>query len=194
VIDPLASPEYLSSTIKLNLRDMAMSLNRVQLIGNLTRDPEMKQIPGGQVVTTFGVATNFTWKDQSGEQQSKTEFHNIVAWRRLAEICGQYLKKGSKIFAEGRLQTRDWEGEDGVKRYRTEIVLDNMIMLDSKGRATGEYNRESGGIEAPAPSPADAQMPASSTAEKAPVAAAAGGAPSSAEAKKDEVSIDDLPF
>ena len=111
---------------------MAMSLNRVQLIGNLTRDPEMKQIPGGQVVTSFGVATNLTWTDKSGEKQNKVEFHNIVAWRKLAEICGQYLKKGSKVFVEGKLQTRDWEGEDGVKRYRTEIVADNMIMLDNK--------------------------------------------------------------
>src|SRR3990167_9321245 len=109
---------------------MAMSLNRVQLIGNLTRDPEMRQIPGGQMVATFGVATNFTWKDQSGQQQSKTEFHNIVAWRKLAEICGQYLKKGSKVYVEGRIQTRDWEGEDGVKRYRTEVIVENMIMLD----------------------------------------------------------------
>ena len=73
--------------------------------------------------------------DQSGERQNKVEFHNLVAWRKLAEICGQYLKKGSKVFVEGRLQTRDWEGEDGVKRYRTEIVADNMIMLDKKGDA-----------------------------------------------------------
>ncbi len=130
---------------------MAMSLNRVQLIGNLTRDPEIKQIPGGTTVASFGVATNFTWKDSNGERQSKTEFHNIVAWRRLAEICGQYLKKGGKIFVEGRLQTRDWEGEDGVKRYRTEIVADNMIMLDRKGEAISGVGtqREAGGIEEP---------------------------------------------
>lgn len=158
---------------------MAMSLNRVQLIGNLTRDPEMKQIPGGQVVTSFGVATNFTWKDQSGERQNKVEFHNCVAWRKLAEICGQYLKKGSKVFVEGRLQTRDWEGEDGVKRYRTEITLDNMIMLDKKGDpvAVDGGMREAAGIsEAPAPA-------ASKSAEKAP----AGG-------KAEDVTIDDLPF
>ncbi len=163
---------------------MAMSLNRVQLIGNLTRDPEMKQIPGGQVVTTFGIATNFTWKDQSGQQQSKAEFHNIVAWRRLAEICGQYLKKGSKIFIEGRLQTRDWEGEDGVKRYRTEIVADNMIMLDSKGNAMGGapaadagFDRAPAGIDQAQEAPAPEAAPAT-----------AGGA------SKEEVKIDDLPF
>jgi single-strand DNA-binding protein len=156
---------------------MAMSLNRVQLIGNLTRDPEMKQIPGGQVVASFGIATNFTWKDQSGEQQSKVEFHNITAWRRLAEICGQYLKKGSKIFIEGRLQTRDWEGEDGVKRYRTEVVADNMIMLDKKGDVVAGApmdNREAGGIGTEQAEKADA----------APVAAKA----------ESDVKIDDLPF
>lgn len=153
---------------------MAMSLNRVQLIGNLTRDPEMKQIPGGQVVTTLGIATNFTWKDQSGAQQSKTEFHNVVAWRKLAEICGQFLRKGSKVFIEGRLQTRDWEGEDGVKRYRTEIVADNMIMLGGKGDTGGSYGREATGLK---------RGSEESAAEEAPVSA--GG---------DEVKIDDLPF
>lgn len=159
---------------------MAMSLNRVQLIGNLTRDPEMKQIPGGQVVTSFGVATNLTWTDQSGEKQSKVEFHNIVAWRKLAEICGQYLKKGSKVFVEGRLQTRDWEGEDGVKRYRTEIVADNMIMLDRKGDST---ERSAVGVTE-AVTATTAAAPAEAAAE--PVAQAAGS--------KEDVSIDDLPF
>jgi len=152
---------------------MAMSLNRVQLIGNLTRDPELKQIPGGQSVATFGVATNFSWTDQSGNKQEKVEFHNIVAWRKLAEICGQYLKKGSKVFVEGKLQTRDWEGEDGVKRYRTEIVADNMIMLDRKGDAVA-MERDAGGISASNDAP-----------KKAPVKADAAG---------EDVKIDDLPF
>lgn len=119
---------------------MAMSLNRVQLIGNLTADPEMKQIPGGQVVTSFSIATNYSWTDSSGQKQQKADFHNVVAWRKLAEICGQYLKKGSKVFVEGKLQTRSWEGEDGVKRYRTEIVIENMIMLDAKGQTSGMGN------------------------------------------------------
>ena len=153
---------------------MAMSLNRVQLIGNLTRDPEMKQIPGGQVVTSFGIATNLTWTDQSGEKQNKVEFHNIVAWRKLAEICGQYLRKGSKVFIEGRLQTRDWEGEDGVKRYRTEIIAENMIMLDRKGDTSDRP--VAGVMEAAAPMAQAA----------APVAQAADS--------KEDVSIDDLPF
>lgn len=121
-----------------------MNLNKAMLIGNLTRDPEMKTTPSGQNVTTFSVATNLVWTDANGEKQKRAEFHNIVAWRKLAEICAQYLKKGSKVYIEGRLQTRDWEGQDGVKRYRTEIVADNMIMLDSKGsNDSGNYNSPS---------------------------------------------------
>ncbi len=169
---------------------MAMSLNKVQLIGNLTRDPELKQIPGGQVVASFGMATNFTWKDQSGERQSKAEFHNIVAWRKLAEICGQYLKKGAKVYIEGRLQTRDWEGEDGTKRYRTEITADNMIMLD--GRRDGDgggapMEREASGIstETVEKKEESGDLPD----VKDPVTAG------DSEKKEDEdVTIDDLPF
>jgi len=112
-----------------------MNLNKAMIIGNLTRDPEVKTTPSGVTVASFAVATNFVWKDQQGQKQERAEFHNIVAWRRLAEICGQYLRKGSKIYIEGRIQTRDWTGEDGVKRYRTEIIAENMIMLDSRGSA-----------------------------------------------------------
>lgn len=112
-----------------------MNLNKVMIIGNLTRDPEIKTIPNGATVASFSVATNLIWTDQSGQRQEKVEFHNVVMWRRLAEIAGQYLKKGSKAYIEGRLQTRDWTGQDGVKRYRTEIVAENMIMLDRAGGA-----------------------------------------------------------
>jgi len=110
-----------------------MNLNKAMVIGNLTRDPELRNTPSGQSVASFSVATNLVWTDQSGQQQKKTEFHNIIAWRKLAEICSKYLHKGSKVFIEGRLQTTDWTGQDGVKRYRTEIVTENMIMLDTKG-------------------------------------------------------------
>jgi single-strand DNA-binding protein len=110
-----------------------MNLNKAMIIGNVTRDPELKNTPSGQSVVSFGVATNLVWNDQSGQQQKKTEFHNIIAWRKLAEVCAKYLKKGSKVYIEGRLQTTDWTGNDSVKRYRTEIVAENMIMLDSKG-------------------------------------------------------------
>jgi single-strand DNA-binding protein len=153
---------------------MAMSLNRVQLIGNLTKDPELRQIPGGQTVASFSIATNFSWTDQSGQRQEKAEYHNIVAWRKLADICGQYLRKGSKIFLEGRIQTREWEGEDGVKRYRTEIVAENMIMLDRKGDVVmGAEQGFAGGINKKAGD--DVAAPAAAMSE-------------------DEVTIDDLPF
>ena len=109
-----------------------MNLNKAMLIGNLTRDPEVRQTGGGQTVASFGMATNLVWTDQSGQKQTKPEYHNIVAWRKLGEICGRYLKKGSKVYIEGRLQTRDWTGNDGVKRYTTEIVAENMIMLDNR--------------------------------------------------------------
>lgn len=111
------------------------SLNRATLIGNLTRDPELRQTPNGQSVCSFGIATNRAWTNGAGERQEQAEFHNIVAWGKLAEICSQYLTKGKKIYIEGRLQTRDWEGQDGAKRYRTEVVAENMIMLDRAGGA-----------------------------------------------------------
>ena len=103
------------------------------LIGNLTKDPEVRTTPSGQNVASFSVATNMNWTDQSGQKQSKAEFHNIVAWRKLADICGQYLHKGSKIYLEGRLQTRDWVGQDGAKKYRTEVVADTMQILSRPG-------------------------------------------------------------
>lgn len=169
---------------------MAMSLNKVQLIGNLTRDPEMKQIPGGQTVANFGIATNLTWT-KDGEKQNRAEFHNIVVWGKLAEICGQYLKKGSKAYFEGRLQTRDWEAEDGTKRYRTEVVAENMIMLDKKG----DYD-SSGGSVADSREPAGIKESAGSGSGLADDAGAdSGKEPAAAKAGKDEeVSIDDLPF
>jgi len=120
-----------------------MNLNKAMIIGNLTREPEMRNTPSGQQVASFSVATNFVWNDQSGKKNEKVEFHNIIAWRRLAEICGQYLHKGSKVYVEGRLQTTDWTGQDGVKRYRTEIVAENLIMLDSKGGFDGGAPRAS---------------------------------------------------
>jgi len=106
------------------------SLNRATLIGNLTRDPEVKQTPSGQSVCSFSIATNRSWQGKDGQKQEATDFHNIVAWGKLAEICGQYLQKGKKVYVEGRLQTRDWEAQDGAKRRTTEIIAENMIMLD----------------------------------------------------------------
>ena len=127
-----------------------MDLNRASIIGRLTRDPELKSLSTGNAVTSFGVATNRVWNDKSGQKQEQVEFHNIVLWGRLAEVASQYMKKGARIYVEGRLQTRDWTPDDGVKRYRTEIVGSSMIMLDSKGSNDGgsSYNQ---GSQAPAP-------------------------------------------
>ncbi len=107
------------------------NLNKVILIGNLTRDPELRYTPQGNAVASFVVATNREWVTQ-GERKQAVDFHNIVAWNKLAEICGQLLKKGTKVYVEGRLQTRDWLDKDGSKRYKTEVVVDDMIILTAK--------------------------------------------------------------
>jgi single-strand DNA-binding protein len=120
-------------------------VNKVILIGNVGTDPELKYTTNGAGVSNFSVATNETWMDKNtNERQEKTEWHRIVAWGRLAEICNQYLKKGSKVYIEGRLQTQSWEGQDGQKRYTTEIVAGEMQMLDSR-EDTGNYGRGGGG-------------------------------------------------
>jgi single-strand DNA-binding protein len=117
---------------------MAKSLNKVMLIGNLGKDPEIRYTGAGLPVATFSLATNESWKDQEGNLQERTEWHNIVAWSKLAEICQQYLKKGKKIYIEGRIQTRSYDDKNtGTKKYMTEIVAANMIMLDG-GRAAGD--------------------------------------------------------
>ncbi len=145
-----------------------MNLNKVMIIGNLTRDPESRTTPQGVQVTTFTVATNFIWTDPSGQKQEKVEYHNIVAWRKLGEICAQYLTKGSKVYVEGRLQTRSWDDQNGNKRYRTEIIAENMIMLDR-----------------PQNSPVSTTSPSSSSAPEAP---------SVPEAEEEEINVDEIPF
>lgn len=114
------------------------SLNRAELIGNLTADPEIKQFQNGNEIASFSVATNYTYKDQTGEKHDKPEYHRIVAFGKLADIIKKYLKKGSKVFVDGRLQTRSWEAEDGTKRFMTEIVLQSLIMLSSKSPESGK--------------------------------------------------------
>jgi len=110
--------------------------NKAIIAGNATKDPELRTTPSGQSVTSFSVATNRKYKDASGELQEFTEFHNVVAWGKLAELCSQLLRKGSGVLIEGRLQTRSWEGQDGVKRQTTEIVAENMVALGSRGAIT----------------------------------------------------------
>ncbi len=155
---------------------MAFSLNRAQVIGNVTRDPEVKTIGSGQMVASFSVATNSSWTDKMGQKQEKSEFHNIVVWGKLAEIAQAYIKKGRKLYVEGRMQTRDWEGEDGVKRYRTEIVAENFILLDRSGNPEGgmTYDRE--------PSSEASFKPAARQKQAEP------------EGVEEEVTLDDLPF
>lgn len=111
---------------------MARSLNKVQLIGNLTRDPELKYTPSGAAVATFGIATNRNWTTETGEKKDMADFHNIVAWNKLAEICSQLLKKGRKVYVEGRLSTQTWKAQDGTNRSKTEVVISDMIVLDKK--------------------------------------------------------------
>ena len=117
---------------------MARSLNKVQLIGNLTRDPEMKFTPQGTAVCTISIATNRNWTTDTGEKKEEADFHRLVAWNKLAEICGQLLKKGRKVYVEGRLSTRSWQDKDGSTKYMTEVVLSDMILLDKKEGEAGE--------------------------------------------------------
>ncbi len=149
-----------------------MDLNRVTLIGRLTRDPELRTTPNGQSVCTMTIATSLVWTDQTGAKQEKTEFHNCVLWRRLAEIAGQYLTKGRQVYVEGRLQTRDWTDQTGVKKYRTEIIVENLIMLGGQGG--------SGGQNRPAPSQDASGGPSYDVGFDTP--------------KEDEIKVEDIPF
>jgi len=151
---------------------MARGINKVILIGNLGRDPETKYSQSGSPVTNFSVATTESWRDRnSGEQQERTEWHNVVCFARLAEIAGEYLRKGSKVYIEGSLRTSSWEAQDGQKRYRTEVMARDMQMLDSRGSS----NAAPTGFE---------------SSEPAAAAAAGGNAPTQPDANFD----DDIPF
>jgi len=121
---------------------MARSLNRVQLIGNLTRDPELRYTPQGTAVCSFSIATNRNWTTDTGEKKEEVEFHRIVSWNKLAELCSQFLVKGRKVFVEGRLTTRSWTAQDGTQKQTTEIVISDMILLDSKRPEATESNGE----------------------------------------------------
>lgn len=126
-------------------------LNKVLLIGNLGADPELRYTPGGTQVATFSIATSERWKGQDGKVQESTEWHRIVAWGKLAEICGQYLRKGSRIYIEGKLQTRKWQDRDGSDRYITEIVAREMKMLDTRNSAPAPQQSEPGQAWNPQP-------------------------------------------
>ena len=145
------------------------------LIGNLTRDPELRYTPQGTAVITFSIATNRQWKTESGETKDSAEFHRIVAWDKLAEICGKMLKKGMRAYVEGRLQTRTWQGQDGAQKSTTEIVISDMLMLDSR-RSGDEITAPDDFDQEPAP----AEVKPSKPVKK--------------EKKVEEVNEEDIPF
>lgn len=152
------------------------SLNKVLLIGNLTVDPELRYTPQGTAVATFSVATNRNWTDQAGQPQEAVEFTRCVVWAKLAEVCSQILKKGKKVYIEGRLQTRQWEAQDKTKRRTTEVIIENMIALSPSGNPVG------GGINiAPAAVPVKASKPLKKKEVKS-------------EAEDEIVAAEDIPF
>lgn len=130
---------------------MSYGLNKVMLIGHLGSDPELRYTESNIPVANFNMATNESYKDQNGNLVERTEWHRIVAWRKLAELFGEYLKKGSKVYIEGKLQTRSWEDKEGNKRYTTEIVVNEFMFLDSRGSGGGQ---QGGGETPPPPEPA----------------------------------------
>lgn len=160
-----------------------MDLNKALIIGRLTRDPEMRTTPSGVNVCSFSIATNYVYTNASGQKTEQVEYHNIVAWRKLGEIAAQYLKKGSQVYVEGRIQTRSWDGNDGQKKNRTEIILDNMIMLGSKGSGAGISGSNRAAAKAEEPSGDDfissAELPTINQDQ-----------PSDSE----EITVEDIPF
>ncbi len=154
------------------------SLNKVILIGNLTRDPELRYTPTGAAVCTLGLATNRTWVTDAGEKKEETEFHRVVAWNKLAELCSQLLSKGRKVYVEGRLRTSAWQAQDGSQRTSTEIVIEDMIVLDSKRPgAAGEEPAET------------AHAPVVQNKKETK-----GAAESAAKEPSEDVNPDDIPF
>ncbi len=152
-----------------------MYLNKAMVFGNLTRDPELRALPSGMNVCSFSVATNRVYKDRDGKKQEQTDFHNIVVFGRQADTVAQYLKKGSSAFVEGRMQTRSWEGKDGEKKYRTEIVADR-VQFGPKGGGARSTGGGRGGEDQSAP-------------DEAPSGGGAG-----IEYPKDDINPDDIPF
>jgi len=178
------------------------SLNKVQLIGNLTRDPELRYTPTGAAVCTIGLATNRYWTTESGEKKEETEFHRVVAWNKLAELCSQLLTKGRKVYIEGRLRTNSWQTPDGGQRSATEVIIDDMILLDSRrpGVVTGEAGETAGeavpvvhaGTEAVTPQEAGPETKVVAQ----PVTAKKGKGAKKEEqtTETEEINPDDIPF
>lgn len=178
---------------------MARSLNKVLLIGNLTRDPELRYTPQGTAVCSFSIATNRQWVTDSGEKKEDVEFHRLVAWNKLAEICAQLLKKGRKIYVEGRLQTRNWTAQDGTTRSTTEVTVTDMILLDQRreGESIEDFNVPSQPEEAVIPEDEmkeDIVELGTTNVGGADDDGAVQSEPSKGEEKSDDLSGDDIPF
>ncbi len=139
---------------------MTRGLNKVMIIGNLGRDPEMRYTPSGKPVTSFSVAVSRSWVKPEGERTETTDWFNVVAWGRLAEICSQYLTKGSMVYVEGRLETRSWEAENGQKHYRTEVVASDVNILDKRGRGLEDGGMDSHVPETEVANPGNPEEPA----------------------------------
>jgi single-strand DNA-binding protein len=165
------------------------SLNKVQLIGNLTRDPELRYTPTGAAVCTLGLATNRTWMTDSGEKKEETEFHRVVAWNKLAELCSQLLTKGRKIYVEGRLRTNTWQAADGAQRSSTEVVIEDMIILDSKHQDGPDV-----AVPAPVSAPSTTLAEAVAKTKQAKASVQSNTTPASSEPEKETVNPDDIPF
>ncbi len=176
---------------------MARSLNRVQLIGNLTRDPELRYTPNGNGVCTFGLATNRSWTTDSGEKREEVDFHRIVAWNKLAELCSQFLTKGRKVYVEGRLSTRNWTGQDGTQKTTTEVVIDEMILLDNRQSGAGQQSGRSEDVSEPEVSeeqPAKAKKQEMKVSENSEDSSADTGQEKEPAGSDEEVAPDDIPF
>lgn len=164
---------------------MSRSVNVAIIIGNLTRDPEMRYTPQGHAVTSFGVATNRRWVSE-GVEKEEAEFHNVVAWNKLAELCSSLLHKGTKVYIQGRLQTRSWQGADGAKRSRTEIVAEDMVVLDSRRGAEGGVAEKAAEGEPAAAGPAaKSDLAAEGEARKTP---------SAGEESTEDIPTEEIPF
>jgi single-strand DNA-binding protein len=162
---------------------MAKSVNKVILVGNLGKDPEVKYTPNGTAVAKFSLATNERFKDKGGEWQDRTEWHSIVAWQRLAEIIGEYVKKGSKVYIEGRLQTSSWEDkQSGEKKYRTEIIASDLVLLGGRGEGGG-----GGDFEGRSSRSGSAQAASAASLDQRPAQA-------DDMAQSTEITDDDIPF
>lgn len=161
-------------------------VNKVILVGNLGKDPEVRYTPGGQAVANFNIATNENWTDKAGQKQERTEWHRIVVWGKQAELCGEYLTKGRQVYLEGRLQTREWTNKEGAKQYTTEVVANQVVFLSGGERGAGRGARGGGGGDDFGPPP-----PGFDEAQSGPGGGGGGGPPGGGGKGGTE---DDIPF